>query len=299
MPVRGGSPPRRTGAFGGKISKKEVDSKIYQEDYYLKAFNGQVKQYLESLKSGVLDNRCKEIFLLAQLKTGERILDVGCGRGELLYFSLLKGASKAVGVDFSQAALSIARKAIEALPKDLKTRAKLLYQNISSLKLEGKFDCCFLIDLVEHLTDNQLYKLFSEIKNHLSSQGRIIIHTAPNINWIRFEYPLKRFLVIPSTIIKRLTGKKPYSSSLHTNFLKKIFSYLDLCYARDYYSYSPKMHINEQSPTSLRRLLKSLNFDFKVWCEDGSSNVISIICKKFWGPDIWAIARLKKSCNDI
>jgi len=274
--------------------KKEVDSQVYQQDYYLKAFDGQLENYLKSLKSGTQDNRFKEVFRLANLKKGERVLDVGCGRGELVYFSLLNGASKAVGVDYSRPALSIAGKTLDILPENLGKGGSFLHQDISSLELNGEFDCCFLTDIVEHLTKDQLYKLFSEIKKHLSSKGRIIIHTAPNINWIRFEYPLKRFLVIPSTVIKRLNGKKPYLAPANTNFLKKILSYLDLYYVRDYYSYSPHMHINEQSPTSLKRLLKMLNFDFKLWCEDGSSNFISMVCKKFWGPDIWALAKLKK-----
>ncbi len=276
------------------MGKKEVNSQVYQENYYLRAFDGRLENYLKSLKSGAQDNRFKELFRLAKLEKGERVLDVGCGRGELVYFSLLKGASEAIGIDYSRPALSIANKALDILPENLKGRGNFLYQDISSLKLNGTFDCCFLTDIVEHLTKNQLYKLFSEIKKHLSTHGRIVIHTAPNINWIRFEYPLKRFLVIPSTIIKRLRGKKPYLAPANTNFLKKILSYLDLYYVRDYYSYSPHMHINEQSPASLKKLLKASNFDFKIWCEDGSSNFISVICKRFWGPDIWALARLKK-----
>ena len=278
-----------------KMSKtsKPVKSDIYKKHYYLKAFGDSLDEYLKNLTSGNLDNRFAEVFRLAGLKEGERVLDIGCGRGELLYFSLLKGASSVVGIDYSEAALSIAKKAIKTLPKDLQDKARLLHQDISLLKLEDKYDCCFLTDVVEHLTQSQLEYLFSELKEHLSERGRIIIHTAPNINWIRFEYPLKRFFTIPATIIKRLRKKKSYSPPEGGSFLKRILSYLDLYYRRDYYNYSPHMHINEQSPASLKRLLKSFDFDFKIWCEDGSSNIISIICKRFWGPDIWAIVRKK------
>lgn len=275
------------------MEKREVDSSIYRENYYLKAFDGRLEKYLDSLRNGAEDNRFKEVFRIAGLKGGERILDIGCGRGELVYFSLFKGVASAVGIDYSRDALSIAEAAMEILPQDLKKRAGFLCQNISALKLEGEFDLCFLTDIVEHLTEEQLYKLFSEIKKHLSREGKIIIHTAPNINWIRYEYPLKRFLGIPFTVIKRLSGKKPYAAPPEAGFFKKILSYLDLYYIRDYYSYSPYMHINEQSPDSLKKMLRALDFDFKIWCEDGSSNVISIICRKFWGPDIWAVARNK------
>ncbi|MFH1857227.1 MAG: methyltransferase domain-containing protein [Candidatus Omnitrophota bacterium] len=276
------------------MSKQAVDSQIYQENYYLKAFGGEINNYLESLKRSEKDNRFKEVFRVAGLKKGERVLDVGCGRGELIYFSLLEGAKSAVGIDYSEAALSIAGKIAGILPPQTRSRLKFINQNVSSIKLEEGFDCCFLTDIVEHLTDEQLYGLFSELRKYLSANGRIIIHTAPNINWIRFEYPLKRFLTIPSTIIKRITGKKPFTAPRQANFLRKIIAYLDLCYTRDYYNYSPRMHINEQSPAFLKKLLRKTGFDCKIWCEDGSSNFISILCKRFWGPDIWAVARLKK-----
>ncbi|MCK5305569.1 MAG: class I SAM-dependent methyltransferase [Candidatus Omnitrophica bacterium] len=273
--------------------KKEVDSGIYQRGYYVKAFDGKVEKYLESLRAGETGNRFDEVFRRAGLKEGERVLDVGCGRGELIYFSILRGASRAVGVDYSKDALAIAEKAIGLLPPETRKRALLLCSNVSNLGLDEQFDCCFLTDIVEHLTDEQLSGLFLELKKRLSDKGRLIIHTAPNVNWIRFEYPIKRFLTIPSTVIKRLRGKKPYKAPEGAGFFRKVLNFLDMYYARDYYSYSLDMHINEQSPASLKRHLRCAGFDYKLWCEDGSSNIISIICKRFWGPDIWAVARKK------
>ena len=219
------------------------------------------------------------------------MLDLGCGRGELVYYSLKKGAREAVGIDYSQDALVIAREAAKSLPENLRDKAIFLNQDAADLKLQGKFDCCFLTDIIEHLTDEQLVKMFTAIKKHLAPHGKIVMHTAPNLNWIRYEYPIKRFLTMPSTLYKRLSGKKQFSVDEKLPLLKKIALYLDICYRRDYYNYSLDMHINEQTPATLSRLLASCGFDYKVWCEDGSSNLISIICKRFWGPDIWAVAR--------
>lgn len=271
--------------------KTEVDSSIYASKYYTNAFGGSIDKFIETLRSAEMDNRFQEVFRRASLKEGENVLDVGCGRGELIYYSLLRGAKSATGVDYSQDALDIAQIALKQLPDDLKLRAKLICSSVSDLKLEGEFDCCFLTDIVEHLTDKQLNILFLELKKHLSDKGRIIIHTAPNVNWLKYEYPLKRFFKIPATIIKRISGKKPYKRPEDGGFLKKVAAYLDLTYVRDYYNYSLDMHINEQTPASLKRHLDKAGLDYKIWCEDGSSNFISIICKKFWGPDIWAIAQ--------
>jgi hypothetical protein len=50
------------------------------------------------------------------------------------------------------------------------------------------------------------------------------------------------------------------------------------------------MHINEQTPASLKKHLKG--FKAKVWCDDGSANLISLFTKSFAGADIWAVAKL-------
>ena len=273
-----------------KKQKAEVNSSIYASKYYTNAFEGKLDNFIKSFKSDQMGNRFEEVFRRADLKEGESVLDVGCGRGELVYYSLLRGASRATGIDYSQDALDIAQVALNELPEDKRNKGSLQRANVSDLKLEAEFDCCFLTDIVEHLTDEQLAKLFSEIKSHLSAKGRIIIHTAPNVNWLRFEYPLKRFFKIPNTIIKRLNGKKPYKVPEDGGLIKRIIAYLDLAYSRDYYSYSLDMHINEQTPASLKRHLDKAELSSRIWCEDGSSNIISIICKKFWGPDIWAVA---------
>jgi 2-polyprenyl-3-methyl-5-hydroxy-6-metoxy-1,4-benzoquinol methylase len=279
-----------------KKQTSEVKSSVYASKYYTNAFEGKLDNFIESLKSPQMGNRFEEVFRRADLKEGESVLDVGCGRGELVYYSLLKGASRAQGIDYSQDALDIAQVALNELPPDLKNKGSLKCANVTDLKLDAEFDCCFLTDIVEHLTDTQLKKLFSEIKEHLTDKGRIIIHTAPNVNWLRFEYPLKRFFNIPSTLIKRLSGRKPYKPTQEKGIFKKIAAYLDLIYIRDYYNYSLEMHINEQTPASLKRHLDSAGLSSRIWCEDGSSNLISIICKKFWGPDIWAVARrIKKT----
>ncbi len=279
------------------MSKAEVNSSIYAGKYYTNAFDGKLDNFIKSLKSRQMDNRFEEVFRRADLKEGESVLDIGCGRGELVYYSLLKGASSATGIDYSQDALKIARSALDELPLELKAKSNFLCSNVSDLSLEAEFDCCFLTDIVEHLTDEQLEKLFTKIKKHLSAKGRIIIHTAPNVNWLRFEYPLKRFFKIPATIIKRLNAKKPYKAPESGGTFKKVIAYLDLAYIRDYYNYSLDMHINEQTPATLKRHLNKAGLKSRIWCEDGSSNLISIACKKFWGPDIWAIA--EKKISDI
>lgn len=133
------------------------------------------------------------------------------------------------------------------------------------------YDVIFMADLVEHLYDWQLEELFKKAGLLLKKNtGRIVIHTAPNRLFIDVIFPLKKILNWPAIFQQK----------------KEFF------YHRDKYSYDPQMHVNEQTPASLKRHLKGL--ESKVWCDDGSSNVISLLTKFFAGADIWAVARLKQ-----
>ncbi len=58
-------------------TSKPVKSDIYKKHYYLKAFGDSLDEYLKNLTSGNLDNRFAEVFRLAGLKEGEKVLDNG------------------------------------------------------------------------------------------------------------------------------------------------------------------------------------------------------------------------------
>lgn len=79
----------------------------YTEDYYMNDCGG----YESFKKSGGkdLDERLQDVFFLINPSAGEKILDVGCGRGELTY-ALSKSGADVIGIDYSEAAIGIAKK---------------------------------------------------------------------------------------------------------------------------------------------------------------------------------------------
>lgn len=251
-----------------RMSKNTVDSAIYDADYYLKdGYGGDISRFIQSLEepSPLVDYPIEA----ADLKKGEKVLDIGCGIGRLIYACARRGCI-AEGVDFSKDALSIAAKAVEALPGEFRQNVKLINDDVKNIPNAAKYDVIFMCDVVEHLYDWELKVLFDKVKELLKpGSGRLVVHTAPNRWYINFIFPLKRILSLPKTLRKK----------------KGIF------YKRSKYFYDPAMHVNEQTPFSLRRHLK--NFDVKLWCQDGSANLISVLTKKLCGCDIWAVARVK------
>jgi len=244
-----------------------IDSSIYDYDYYLHAYSGNEKQYVSNLNA--LPMSLVKCFSYADSKPGENILDIGCGRGALAYHCVMNGCI-VTAIDYSQTAIELANKTRDALPENLRDKMAVKRMDFKELDTAEKYDVIFMADLVEHLYDWQLKELFKKARQILKKDtGRIVIHTTPNKVWINIIRPLKRILGWPKTLRKKR----------------------DFFYRRDKYSYDPLMHVNEQTPGSLRRLLKG--FKAKIWCDDGSSNLISLLTRSCAGADIWAIAKLK------
>lgn len=112
----------------------------------------------------------------AGLMPGMRVLDLGCGRGELLYQARAAGAF-AVGTDFAPAAVRRARE-VSGSPT-LLCDAKALPFAASS------FDRVFLIGVIDHLHAWELKLCFSEIRRVLKPGGEVLVHTCANASYFK------------------------------------------------------------------------------------------------------------------
>ena len=55
------------------------------------------------------------------------------------------------------------------------------------------FDRVLMFDVVEHLYPWELDRALAEIRRVLTSDGRLVIHTAPNRWYDKYAYPIVRF----------------------------------------------------------------------------------------------------------
>ena len=76
---------------------------IYTREYYLTDNEG-CHEYAKGLDTHVHD-KFERALRLANIQPGEHVLDVGCGRGELVYYAIRKDANHALGIDYSEAAI--------------------------------------------------------------------------------------------------------------------------------------------------------------------------------------------------
>jgi ubiquinone/menaquinone biosynthesis C-methylase UbiE len=223
-----------------RMNKKDISPDEYNEEYYLSECDG----YLEFLSEDIMDGpkRLNVIWNLAELTSGMKVLDGGCGRGELMN-KCIRNDILCVGIDYSKTALRLARKLL--MNNNLRSEKKfvLIQSDLKRLPLESNyFDRVILSDVIEHIHPENVMQVLLEIKRVLRLNGKLIIHTMPNLWYYRFGYPLFRF-------VETIRGKK-----LPRN-------------PRERYKFS-HFHINEQTPKSLKFALNQAGFKSKVWLSD-------------------------------
>lgn len=222
------------------MSKKSVESEIYDDEWINSAWGGSGNEALLSGKDIKPRPRVAHALSLADIKPGIKLLDIACGRGEVPLLAARQGAD-AVGIDYSEKSVQFANK-IVTLAKENNKR-----NNTSSINIlradacrlpfsDQSFDRITMLDIVEHLNDDQLALLFSEINRLLTPNGFAVIHTLPN----RWVYDI----TIP--FLSKITKK--IQADPRSKFEKLI-------------------HINEQDILSLHKHIRKSNLNHRIWLE--------------------------------
>lgn len=219
---------------------------IYSRAYFLNDCEGY--QHFNSSKGKFLSPRLKKFLELADVQSGRRILDIGCGRGELLLHAAWRGA-EAWGLDLSRQALQLAAEMQKYWSKEspeLARKILLLQGEACKLPLATEsFDLIFLADIIEHLEPTQCNALFCELRRVLRYGGQVVIHSSPNRIFHRWGLRLY-------WLLGRLAGKKLPWNIQHLLPL----------------GCQPPFHVNEQSVNSLRRELRRTGFRCpRLWVE--------------------------------
>jgi len=229
-------------------SRKSLPPELYTEEYFLHACEG-YEEFTES-HGERLSRRLGEAFAVASVSAGMRVLDVGCGRGEILRHCALLGAD-AYGIDYAPVALDLASKII-ADEGQAPGKTGIAQADAKVLPFPSAyFDRVLMFDVVEHLFPWELEACMTEVLRVLKPGGVFIVHTAPNVWYDRYAYPLVR-------LVRRLMGQgaqypqNPRLLNVAAN---------------------AEVHVNEQSQWSLWRALRGAGFQqVRVWLDSPPQN---------------------------
>ena len=190
------------------------------------------------------------------LSAGSRLLEVGCGAGNLLMQAAVPG-SYPVALDLSMQALTFVRSRFEDLRSDETTpRGYACTQAIGeSLPLaDDSFDCVLMSEVIEHLEAPQIS--LHEAVRVLRPGGRLLV-TTPNYRsfWPVMEWAVDRLNMAPKM------GGEQHISRFHPSSLKTLLTQLrlEVEYFGSIYNLSPflSMLAPEKARALLRRELTS------------------------------------------
>jgi SAM-dependent methyltransferase len=223
-----------------------VCSELYDEAYFL----GSCEGYAEFIsgEGAHLSRRLRQAFQMAEVVPEMQVLDVGCGRGEIVCHCLKLGVW-AYGVDYSTAALRMAQ-GLATADQEVHDAVRLYQADAKRLPFPAaSFDRVLMFDLVEHLHPWELNQALAEARRVLRPDGRLVIHTAPNVWYDRYAYPVVR-------LVRTLMGQ---GAKYPKEPRAIIPANLDV-------------HVNEQSLMGLRRLLRRAGFRPYVWLDTPPQN---------------------------
>lgn len=207
---------------------------LYDEQYFLHVCEGH--QEFASSEGDYLSRRLAQALAVAGIAEGMQVLDVGCGRGEILRRTAALGA-RAYGIDYAQVAVELSQRVTAT--NDAGVRPGVYQASALLLPFAAQsFDRVLMLDIVEHLYPNELALALDEAYRVLRPGGRIVIHTAPNVWYDRYAYPVVR-------LVRILMGQGAR-------------------YPKDPRAIIPEnmhVHVNEQSAFSLWRQLRRHGYD--------------------------------------
>ena len=192
-----------------------VAAASYDSDYYLHVCGGSEEWRTSDGASmaGIYSGSLRE----ARFQPGEVVVDIGTGRGELLVAAVDAGAMRAVGIEYSEAAVALAEKtlAVHEIPTE---RGEVIAADARAIPLpDESADLVTMLDVVEHLAAAELAASLLEAHRVLRPGGRILIHTFPTRTLYEVTYRLQRWAV--PTRLRRWPRdpRNDWERSMHVN----------------------------------------------------------------------------------
>ena len=156
---------------------------IYSCGYWKNSFT------LDEAQKAKLDMVCRKL----QLRSGMRILDIGCGWGGTAKFAAEQYHVKVLGITVSKEQANFAKEFCRGLPVEIRLQD---YRN-----LDGKFDRILSLGMFEHVGYKNHRTFMRIVERCLKKDGLFLLHTiGNNLSTIKNDPWIERY-IFPNSIV--------------------------------------------------------------------------------------------------
>ena len=211
----------------------QVDPNLYDKKYYQNAYGNSVLspdgKYFETGHLTIFS----EMANLLRLEPQDKIVDYGCGNGDLTFFLVSKYDCDCTGIDYSKSAIDICNEKLKMIP-GYEGKVRFINTNNDYQHNFQGIKAVYLADVVEHMYDPEIEMVLAQIKNW-GKEIQIAVHT-DNTFYLNTIRPLFDWIHI-------LSGMKTYREVKEANRLDR------------------SLHINLTNPYRLRKLMRRNGFE--------------------------------------
>lgn len=224
----------------------QILEKIYGKDYFLGSRDADARRLMDEMKGLTAEKYLQTLRRKLEVDS-PRLIEIGCGGGEFLERAMASG--------FDVAGLEISSNAVQSANAKLGS-SRVVEGDLFSLNLNclGVFDCCVLLDVLEHVRDPVAF--LKRSKSLLGKNGICLIVT-PSLNswsarllgkyWMEYK-PEHLFYFNRKNIARMLSDAGFDCVSISPNWKVLNLEYIDL--------HMQKFHVPLMS--SLSRLLVTI-----------------------------------------
>ncbi|KAF2369029.1 S-adenosyl-L-methionine-dependent methyltransferase [Trinorchestia longiramus] len=155
---------------GGPVTQEFLDSNQYSIKNILKY----ERIFGHNWVSTGGEKTTKEFCERLKLKSGQYVLDVGCGTGGSAFYMAETYGARVLGVDLSSHMISIAQDRLKNTAKDVQEKVEFKLEDITKSSYPAAtFDVIYSRDTILHIPNKE--ELFSQLKEFLKPDGVLFV----------------------------------------------------------------------------------------------------------------------------
>ena len=144
---------------------------------------------LDAAQEAKLDLVCRKL----QLRSGMRVLDIGCGWGEALKFAAERYGVSGVGITISREQAEYARHLCAGLPVEIRLQDYRL--------LDESFDAAFSLGMFEHVGVKNYDVYLDVVRRCLPPEGLFLLHTIGGNRSVQRSDPWIARYIFPNSML--------------------------------------------------------------------------------------------------